>query len=479
VAGDYVIGIDVGTGGARAVAVDARGRVLASAQGSLPPTVSARAGWAEQEPEDWWRVLGGVTRECFGAASRSGGAPAAVCVDSTSGTVVAVNEAGLPARPAIMYNDARSSAEAEELNVAGADVARKMGYRFNASYSLPKALWLLRHDAARCAGTRFLSPAEHLGERLCGVAAADETNALKMGYDLIDGRWPEWPAAVGIDRARLPRVCRSGEIIGAVTPAAAAETGLPEGLPVAAGPTDGVAGFYAAGAVQPGEAATTLGTTLVVKSVSRGIVRDPAGRIYCHRHAEGHWLPGGASNCGCDYATVHFGGASLDALTAAARGFLPSEKFCYPLPRRGERFPVVHPQAESFLSTAPRDAAEHFAMYLQGVAFVERWAYETIRDLGGTSGGMVYTSGGGSRSELWMQLRANVMGRPVARTGAPESAFGAAALAASGTLHRGVTAAARAMVRVERVFEPESPQIARYDELYAAFRRECAARGLA
>ena len=117
-------------------------------------------------------------------------------------------------------------------------------------------------------------------------------------------------------------------------------------------------------------------------------------------------------------------------------------------------------------------------MYLQGVAFVERWAYETIRDLGGSSCGTVFTSGGGSHSDVWMQLRADVLGCAVVRTGAPHSAFGSAVLAASRTLHAGVSEAARAMVRVERRFEPRPDRARRCDELYAAFRRECRDRGM-
>lgn len=476
--GDYVIGVDVGTSGVRAVAVDRRGGVLASAQAPLPASACPTPGWAEQNPGDWWSAMTAVLGRCCASVPASAGKSAAVCIDSTSGTVVAIGVDGRPVRAAVMYNDARSTAEAEELNAIGADLARRMGYRFNCSYSLPKIVWLLRHDGARCGNARFLSPADHLAERLCGVAATDYTNALKTGYDLIEMQWPEWLGAVGIVPSKLPRVCRSGEVIGAVTRTASAETGLPEGLPVAAGPTDGVAGFYAGGAALPGEAATTLGTTLVVKSVSREIVRDPAGRIYCHRHAEGHWLPGGASNCGCDYATVHFHGASPGELDAAALPLLPADKLCYPLPRRGERFPAVKADAESFMTSTPRDRAEHFAMYLQGVAFVERWAYQTIRELGGSWGGTVFTSGGGARSEVWMQLRADVLNCPVARTGTPDSAFGAAVLAASRTLYRDVTEAARAMVRVERVFEPRPAFAARYDELYAAFRTACSQRGM-
>lgn len=472
-----VLGLDVGTGGARGVAVTGRGEVMGAVERPLPAPSAPRPGWREQRPDDWWRAVA----QCLGELCRSQEASpvAGVCVDSTSGTIVAVDETGRPLRNAILYNDARAAVEADELNEVGAELAGRMGYRFNSSYGLAKILWIARHEPAVYEKARFLNAADAITGRLAGEGEhTDYTNALKMGYDLLADCWPGWLDTIGVAPGKLPRVLPTGDIVGRVSASAAGETGLPPGTPLIAGPTDGVAAFYASGATSPGDAATALGTTLVVKSVSGSLLRDPKGRIYCHKHAEGHWLPGGASNCGCGYADRYFPRADLEALGEKAREFLPCEVLLYPLPRTGERFPVVFPEAERVLSREPRGEAEHFAAYLQGVAFVERWAYETVAELGGAASGTVFSAGGGSRSEVWMQVRADALGRETARAAAPDSAFGSAVLAASHTLHGGVREAAAAMVKEEKRFIPRRAMRRQYDSLYRRFRAACAKRGL-
>ena len=378
-----------------------------------------------------------------------------------------------------MYNDARACAEAEELNRVGEELTARMGYRFNSSYGLAKILWLARHERRDFEKAHFQNAADFIAAMLSGDwGHTDYTNALKMGYDLLEDRWPLWLERLGINAPRLPRVHRSGEIIGCVTESAAKATGLFRGTAVAIGATDGVAAFYASGASLPGQSATVLGTTLVIKSVSTSLIRDPRGRIYCHKHAQGRWLPGGASNCGCEYAEEYFATDEPAVLAQEARRFLPCEILMYPLARRGERFPIVNPAAERFLIGEPRCEAEHFAAYLQGIAFVERWGYEIIETLGGEWKGPVFTSGGGSANDTWMQLRADVLGKETARTAAPYSAFGSAVLAASSTLCNGADEAAASMVRTECRFQPREKMVHEYENLYQRLRSECVRRGL-
>jgi len=466
-----VIGLDVGTGGVRGVAADGSGAILAALERALSPPRSRAEGWREQDPEDWWgrtvEVLHGLRSKLADSEIVS------VCADGTSGTLVVTDERLRPLRDAILYNDARAGAEAEELNrlPASSALARHLGYRFNSSFAAAKALWIVRHESPLPAGVRFLNAADFISARLTGgPVCTDHTNALKMGYDLVAGRWPSWLSDLGVDLHRLPAVFPSGEVVGVVAKSVAGKAGIPAGVRVVIGPTDGVAAFYASGARLPGEAVTSLGTTLVVKSVVRSLLRDPAGRAYCHRHSEGYWLPGGASNCGCGYAAGFFPEADAATLDRAAAAYLPCEVLLYPLPGRGERFPFLDPSARRVANREPRSEAEHFAAYLQGVAFVERWAYEILRDLGAEIRGPVYTSGGGSRSDLWMQLRADVLGREVVRTASPDPSFGSAVLAASRTIFDSTTAASAAMVRVERRFPPRPDVHRSYEGLYRQFR---------
>lgn len=470
-----MIGLDVGTGGVRAVAADAAGEVVAERRTPLPAVHSPFPGASEQDPETWWRAA----VECSGCVARdvNGRRIAGVSVDSTSGTIVPVNAQNRPLRPALMYNDRRAEAEANDLNERGAALTERMGYRFNSSYGLAKILWLIRHEPEP-APARFVNAADFVAARLAGGAHTDYTNALKMGYDLVNDRWPPWLESAGISVDRLPRVLATGRVVGEIGRAASEETGLPAGTPVAIGATDGVAAFYASGASRPGEAVTTLGTTLVVKSVSEEILRDPLGRLYCHRHADGGWLPGGASNCGGGYLDVFFEGEDPARLTGEARRFLPCSVLLYPLPKRGERCPTVNPDAERFVTAEPSGQAEHFAAYLQGMAFVERWTYDVISELGGEANGAVFTSGGGSANDVWMQLRADVLGRETARTASPSSAFGSAVLAASHTLFKSVSEAAGAMAVKQAGFTPQTEAHRKYGILYQRFRAACSEKGI-
>ena len=472
---EAVVGLDIGTGGVRAVAVDAGGDVLATAEEGLPSVLSPREGWREQNPEDWWQ---GAVACLTSLRQQTRARIVGVCVDSTSGTIVPISGSGRPVRNAVMYNDGRATAEADEMQSLATELAMRMGYAFKASFGLPKILWLLRNEAGPCAGARFVNAADFITGRLTGdYGCTDATNALKMGYDLLDDRWPDWLSDLGLTVDQLPKVHRTGARVGCLSAEAAAATGIDAGAAVAAGPTDGVAAFYASGAVEPGQAATTLGTTLVIKAVSGRILRDPEGRVYCHKHADGHWLPGGASNCGCGYAMAHFPGQDPAALGEAAAAYLPCSVLLYPLPGRGERFPFVDARAERLASCQPSCPEEHFAAYLQGTAFVERWAYEVIESLGGDVSGTVFSSGGGSRSDLWMQLRADIMGREVARSANPDSAFGSAVLAASCSLFANLRDAVAAMVREEKRFAPRDAFHRRYSILYQRFREMCAGEG--
>ena len=477
-----VIGVDVGTGGARALAVDAAGAVLAAAslRFSDPAGPALPPGWSEQDPEMWW----GAARACLSevAARVDAGTVRALAVTSTSGTVVAVDAAGQPLRPALMYNDARAVEEASLAQDAGRAQAENLGYAFQASFALPKILWLRRHEPgvferAAC----FLHAADFLLLRLTGeLGLSDSSNALKTGYDLSGLSWPLWiEQALGIPLAKLPRVAAPGEPVAALSAGGAAATGLRAGTSVAAGATDGTAAFLASGAVAPGDWNSTLGTTLVLRGVSRDLVRDPAGRIYCHRHPEGYWLPGGASSTGGEWLESRFPGADWPALDRRALDLSPTPLAVYPLVRRGERLPFVDPVAEGFVEAPEGCAADLlYAGHLEGTACVERWILEVMESLGVPVGERICVTGGGARSREWLQIRADLLGRTLARPRVVDAAFGAALLAAARTLHPSLSAAARAMVRPECEVAPRAGPRAPNDPLYSRIREASAPPGL-
>ncbi len=478
---ECVVGLDVGTQGARALAVDAAGRVLAAASQRLPERAGPPLppGWSEQEVDSWWEAARACLQQV--GAQVAPERMVAIAVTATSGTVVPVDAAGRALRPALMYNDARAVEEAAQVQEAGRALAAKLGYAFQASFALPRLLWIRIHEPELFERTAcFLHAADYLVLRLTGeLGLSDSSNALKTGYDLLELCWGKWiERDLGIPLANLPRVTARGTRIGAVSAAAARETGLSPGLAVAAGATDGTAAFLASGAIAPGEWNATLGTTLVVRGVSRDLVRDPAGRIYCHRHPEGYWLPGGASSTGGEWLERRFAGADWPALDRQALALSPTPLTVYPLARRGERLPFVAPAAEGFIEApAGTETGALYAAHLEGTACLERWVFEVMESLGVPVGPRIHVTGGAARSREWLQIRADLLGRTLVRPQVVEAAFGAALLAAAGTLHSSRSAAVRAMVHPECAVEPRPALRDAYEALYARFREACARRG--
>ena len=479
--GPLFLGIDVGTGGVRAVVVNETGAIVAA--GSIPfaPEVLApKPGQHEQPPEAWWDAVCQVSRATLDQLQPND-IPrlTALAVDGTSGTIVALDRTGIPLRPALMYNDPRASSEADAVNSAAEGFCEKLGYQFNASFALTKIAWLRSHEPAIFDRTaRLVHQADFIVERLTGEPAlTDFSNALKTGYDLVDECWPAWiHDSLGIG-SQLPQVVAPGTVIGTVSEAAARQTGLPRGLHVAAGATDGTAGFLASGASRPGDFNTTLGTTLVFKGIASRLCRDPHGLIYCHKLPGGLWLPGAASNTGAEWISRMFPHFHVTELDQAASTRLPTGCLAYPLARTGERFPFLAPDARGFFLPEPSDPADRHAACLQGVAFLERLGYEVIDTAAGSSGGDVFSTGGGSRSDVWMQCRANATNRLIHRPACGESAFGAAVLAAAGTHYDGIAESIRHMVRIERSFSPERELTGRYEELFDRFCAELQTRG--
>ena len=481
----FVLGIDVGTQGARVLVCGSEGQVVASAEHpfALMNTATETPGWFEQRPSDWLAATASCLDQVTLTLRQARIGPddvRGISVASTSGTVCIVDDQGEVVGPAIMYNDRRAQDEATEVNRVGADLTAKLGYRFSSSYALPKYLWLKRHEPQRFHAARFfLSPTDFIIGWLVGrFGITDYNNALKMGYDLIEDRWPDFiETTLGIPRERLPEVVAPGTRVGTVSKAAAEATGLAAGTPVLAGTTDGCASQVSTGAVAPGQWSTTLGTTLVIKGVSRDLIRDPKGRVYCHRHPDGHWLPGGASNTGAECIARRFDAERLPSLNDAVLQRAPSDLIIYPLVDVGERFPFAHPQAEGFTLGDTPDEATLYTACLEGVGYVERLAYEMLGGLGAELGDRIFAAGGATRSSAWLQLRADILDKLLLLPADSGGAKGAAVVAASGTLHGGIVPAARAMVRIVKQVEPRAGAKAAYDERYARFVTACRDRG--
>ena len=472
------VGLDLGTQGVRCLAVAGDGVVVAAAERALAAPPEMPPGRSEQDAEGWWAASCEALKALV---AQVGHTPlAAVCVDSTSGTFVAVDHALRPLRAAIMYDDVRAVEEAAEVGAAAEDLTRRLGYGFSATFALPKILWLARHEPQIWQRTaRVLHAADFIVARLTGEARhSDWSNALKTGYDLLERRWPAFLKALGLDIEKLPEVVAPGTVVGEVSFFAAEQTGLPAGTLVVAGCTDGTASFLASGAASPGQWNSTLGTTLAIRGVSRQLIRDPQGRIYCHLHPDGFWLPGGASNTGAGALAARFGEEILIGRSAEAAGGAPYQAVVYPLVGRGERLPLACPTAEGFAIDEPAHELGRLGAWMQGQALVERWCFELCAELGCRVGDWIAVTGAASRNDAWLQLRADVLGRQLRRPKYPMAAYGAALLALSGLTRTPVSQLSSRMVRFEATLDPRSGCEGIYAHLLDRLRAEAQRRWL-
>ncbi len=366
-----VLGVDVGTSGVRSLAATAEGEVLAEAHAALSD-LPAAAPAHEQDPHAWWRAVCHTMaelRESLGA-DRHGARIVGIAVTSTSGSLVLADSRGEPVRPAMLYDDGRAGAVADELNrrlLAGQA-------QVNASFSLAKALWVRQEEPSLWGRASYiLHPADWLTAKLTGQwGVGDYSNALKLGYEQEKSAWTAAVGLADIPASMLPRVVAPGHQVGAVSPRASEETGLTPGVPVLAGASDGMASLIGSGASEAGHANTTLGTTLVWKVLTPTKPRLGPG-MYCHHLPTHLWAPGAASNTGPGSLQFDEPGVTPAEMDRRAAAHLPTLIQCYLLGARGERFPFLNPRAQTFFEGRPTSSSDGYAAQLQSLACVERW----------------------------------------------------------------------------------------------------------
>jgi D-ribulokinase len=417
------LGIDMGTSGCRAMAIDDAGQEIARRTVTLPRP-NRRGAQVEQDPELWWQALCEVTGAITGDLPDP---PAGLSIDGTSATVVVTDEAGNPLGPGLMYNDTRARDEARHV----ASLAPRESGAHGAGSSLAKLLWWLEHHPDE-RPRHVLHQADWLAARLTGRPGfSDENNALKLGYDPVGRGWPEWMKALDLPRGLLPRVVAPGEPLGQVEGGVARQCGLPRGLPVFAGTTDSIAAFIATGAMETGEAVTSLGSTLVIKIVSRQPVFSPEHGVYSHRLWD-RWLAGGASNSGGAVLKTFFSPERMAALTPSLEPDTPTGLDYYPLAAPGERFPVADPLLAPRMDPRPPDDARFFQALLEGIASIEALGYRRLLELGAPAPASIRTVGGGAVNPAWTRIRQRLLPAPLIPATHTEAAYGAALIARRG-----------------------------------------------
>lgn len=463
------IGIDIGTQGVRIITVDELGNILGAQSLNFPLTENRQ----EQSPDKWMATLLDGLKSLMNDLNHVilVDQIQALSVTSTSGTMIALDNNYHPLSPAIMYSDKRSYREAEKCRQVAEENQQKGYTSFNTSSGLPKILWFAENYPYLSKAIKLWAHAtDFVIGNLSGVwGITDYTNSLKTGYDLNNEKWPDYITGnLGLSSSWFPKVVPSGEVLGLLSSKVADYTGLPKTTKVVSGMTDGCASQIASGSIKPGQWNTTIGTTLVVKGVTKAPIEDPLGRLYNHKHPNGYWMPGGASNTGADWVSKEYSNDELPKLNEQAEKLIPTLWISYPLQQKGERFPFVCREAMGF-SPEGLTKEELYVSNMEGVAYLERLSYEMIESLSGERIDQIYTAGGASNNEVWMKIRSNVLQKPVLKMKHIEGAMGAGILAASGSYFGDIQTAGESMIKEDKVILPGGALLQRYEEGYEKF----------
>jgi xylulokinase len=487
----YVLGIDVGTGGTRALIMDETGRIFASATEEHEPFTSPKIGWAEQRPEDWWRAAGAAIRKALALCKLRGEQISCVGFSGQMHGAVMLDGSGEVVRPALIWCDVRTDKQCKELNEKiGAD--RLIQLTCNPAlpnFTLTKLLWTRENEPQNWSRVRsVMLPKDYVRFRLTGERAIDMADASgTLMLDVARRKWSDQVLqAAEIDSSLLPALYESPDVCGKISAIGAEATGLTLGTPVVAGAGDQAAGATGMGIVMPGAVSATIGTSGVVFAATDRPALDPKGRLHTFCHAiPGRWHVMGvtqAAGLSLRWFRDRFGSAlasdgrdPYERLTEEAASVSPGADGLLWAPYlMGERTPHLDSEARAILAglTASHTRAHVVRAILEGVAFSLRDTF-TIFDEMNVPVKNIRLGGGGARSTLWRQTQADIYGHEVEIVEAEEgAAYGAAILAGVGAnIWPSVDAACGAVVRVAARVAPDRSNVAKMNESYKAYRR--------
>ena len=475
------IGIDVGTTGARAVAVDERGAVV-SARTDEYPLLTPRPRWTEQDPEEWWRASREVLAAVRAATGAAGHDVVAIGLSGQMHGSVFLDRSGDVIRPALLWNDQRTGPQCDEITrrVGAGRLVEITGNPALTGFQAPKVLWVRDEEPANYGRVaHVLLPKDYVRYRLANELATDASDAA--GTLFLDLRTRTWSGdvldALDVPASWLPEVFESPDVAGKLAEDVAAELGLAAGIPVAAGGGDNAAAAIGTAVTREGVMSSSIGTSGVLFAHAKGAAIDPSGRV----HAFADSVPGGY----CLLAVTLSAGGSLrwwrdvtgvgyEQLVAEAADVpVGSEGLVFLPYLTGERTPHLDPNATGgFVGLTARHTRGHMTRALmEGVLFGLRDGLEIMRGLG-VRPAAIRATGGGAISEVWLQLQADVYGAPVHRLAIEEgAAYGAALLGhvAAGTF--GDVDGATSVVRtLDEVTEPDARRTAIYDDTYDVYR---------
>ncbi|MFL6282554.1 MAG: xylulokinase [Pyrinomonadaceae bacterium] len=484
------LGIDVGTGGSRAILVDEGGGVVASESVEHVPFASPSAGWAEQDARDWWRASSQAVRALLACGVRAEEVEAVGLTGQMHGSVL-LDERDEPLRPSLIWCDQRTDEQCRSLmeRVGSRRLVELTCNPALTGFTLPKMLWVREHEPEVWSRVRaVMLPKDYVRLRLTGERATDVSDASgTLLFDVARRRWSEeMLAAAEIDADVLPPAYESPEVVGRVNASGAEATGLRAGTPVVAGAGDQAAGAVGMGVVRPGAVSATIGTSGVVFAATDRPALDPSGRVHTFCHAvPGRWhVMGVTQGAGLSlrwFRDAFGAGADDDGdgrdtyerLCEEAASAPPgSDGVLWAPYLMGERTPHLDPNARAALVglNASHTRAHVVRAVLEGVAFSLRDTFEIFKEMN-VPVEAIRLGGGGARAPLWRQIQADVYGRAVELVETEEgAAYGAALLAGVGArAWDTVDDACAATVRTRATVEPTSADT--METRYQTFRK--------
>ncbi|HEU4711075.1 MAG TPA: xylulokinase [Pyrinomonadaceae bacterium] len=477
-----LLGIDVSTTGVKALLIDDKGEIVASATTPLQLS-TPKPLWSEQHPRDWWDAAVNSIRQVL--LETDANDIAAIGLTGQMHGLVLLDEQGEVLRPAILWNDQRCGDQCDEMRtrLGKERLIRISGNDALTGFTAPKILWVRQHerdvyDRAR----HVLLPKDYLRYKLTHEYAMDKADGSgTLLFDLERRHWSnEILAAADIPSDWFPKTFEGPEVTGRVTREAAEATGLREGTPVVAGGGDQAAGAVGVGAVRPGVLAVTMGTSGVVFAATESPLIEPAGRLHAFCHAvPGRWHLMGVMLSAAGslqwYRDALACDVSFDELVGAAGGVSAGSDGLLFLPYLcGERTPHPDPLARgAWVGLTLRHTRAHLTRaVLEGVAFGFKDMLSLMQEAGAGDVDQVRVSGGGAKSAVWRQILAEVLGTEMVTVNTTEgAAYGAALLAgvAAGAWSN-VDAACAETIRVTDRISPDAKNVSRYAEMYKQYQ---------
>jgi xylulokinase len=479
-----LLGVDVGTTGAKVLLLETDGRILARVTETYD-TSNPHPMWSEQNPEDWWHATCLAIRRALNTPTMKPDTIRGIGLSGQMVGLVTLDDDGQVIRPCIMWNDQRSAREAEEStnHIGLGEILQETSNPLFATFVAPKLIWMRRHEPANYKRIRhFVMPKDYIAYRLTGNIGTEVSDA--SGTCLFNVRERRWSSKMNryLDIAEewLPPCTESDEVAGEISPVAASCSGLRAGTPVIAGAGDQPAQALGSGIVKPGLCSVTIGTSGVVFAQSGEHIQHPEGVLHSFCHGvHGQWyLMGVMLSAGGSFQWLRnlfssLSPLSYDAMTDLAAAAPPGCEGLVFLPYlSGERCPHDDPRARGgWIGLTQRHGLPHMIRaVMEGITFGLRDSVQLMHELG-IPIRKVHASGGAAQSPFWRQLLADVLGTEVATTNVTEgAAYGAAMLAGIGAgEYANAVEAYSTLIQTRETTRPDPDSREKYEETYAVY----------